>query len=246
MFSKIFLLLLFIGQAAPPKARTVWDGVYTSSQATRGQAAYRESCSRCHELDLSGRGGVLPLAGRSFIDRWREDDLVDLFTYIKVSMPKDGVETVNEATKSDILAYVLHENGFPPGTDELKPEMLGMIQLVGKEGPKPLPSLTIVRAVGCLQQGADKAWTLSNAPEPNRARLPDETTPEELMSSTSKPLGPLLFKLPGLDFAIPGVKPDPFKGHKVQVKGAMYRQPNNDRINVRSLKSLTATCGGGL
>jgi hypothetical protein len=148
---------------------------------------------------------------------------------------------MDDAAKLDVMAYLLQANGFPAGGSELTAATVGSIQLIGKDGPKPVPNASTVRAVGCLIQGPG-VWTLTNAPEPTRARNADETTPEEVKSSESRPAGTLTFKLPGLDFAIPGVKPAAFKGHRVQVKGVVYRQQGNDRINVRSLTSIGPSC----
>jgi len=48
-------ILLLAAPAAPMQTnKTVWDGTYTSAQATRGQAAYTMNCSGCHGDDLAG------------------------------------------------------------------------------------------------------------------------------------------------------------------------------------------------
>ena len=51
--------------------------------------------------------------------------------------------------------------------------MVGRIQLIGTEGPQPLSNLTIVRAVGCLDDEANDTWALVKAtnPRPVRARV---------------------------------------------------------------------------
>ena len=35
-------------------SRSVWDGVYTKPQSSRGQARYREECAKCHAENLMG------------------------------------------------------------------------------------------------------------------------------------------------------------------------------------------------
>ena len=52
--------------AAAPGARTVWDGVYTEEQATRGTEAYKSACSECHGADLAGDGFAPALTGSEF------------------------------------------------------------------------------------------------------------------------------------------------------------------------------------
>jgi mono/diheme cytochrome c family protein len=216
---------------------TVLEGVYTAAQAERGEAAYSTSCIGCHEgQDADGP----ELRGKAFLDRWREDTLESLFTFIKTTMPGNAPGSLDERVYADIIAFVLEANGLPAGTRELSPDLIGSIQLVGADGPRPLANLTIVRAVGCLSAGANNTWALIKAgsPRPVRARIVDGTTPEELKGSAAQPLGTQTFPL--LSVTQQGAS---HAGHKVQVKGVLTRQNTVERINVMSLESVAATCG---
>src|SRR5262245_29867956 len=81
--------------AAQPPARTVWDGVYTDAQASRGQALYQRRCAKCHLADLTGAadaGGAdgevpAPLVGPVFLDRWNNQPLGALFDTMRRTMP---------------------------------------------------------------------------------------------------------------------------------------------------------------
>jgi len=225
--------------------KTVLEGAYTEEQAIRGQAAYTKGCASCHGEDMKGVAGTnaAVLIGDRFLDRWREDDLGELFRFLQISMPSRAASTMTDAAKLDVMAYLLQANKFPAGSSELTSATVDQVLLVGNNGPKPMPNASVVRAVGCLELMPGNVWTLTHAAEPTPARNTEETTPDELKSSASRPAGRLAFKLPGLDFAIPGVKPGDFKGQKVQVKGNVYRQSGNDRINVRSLASVATQCG---
>jgi hypothetical protein len=56
--------------------------VYCLQQAERESAIFDAHCAQCHEgPDVDGP----PLAGRPFIDRWREDALAGLFDFIKIA-----------------------------------------------------------------------------------------------------------------------------------------------------------------
>jgi mono/diheme cytochrome c family protein len=124
---------------------TVLDGVYTHEQAQRGEAVYSASCIGCHEgQDADGP----ELMGRAFLDRWREDKLEPLFTFIRTTMPGNNPGSLDERAYTDIIAFILEVNGLPAGERELSRDMVGTIQLVGVEGPRPLSNLTIVRTVG--------------------------------------------------------------------------------------------------
>ena len=223
--------------ALAQSAMTVLDGVYTQAQAERGEAAYSTSCIGCHEgQDADGP----ELRGKLFLDRWREDTLESLFTFIKTTMPGNAPGSLDDHAYADIVGFLLEANALPAGTRELSPEGIGSIQLVGPEGPRPLPNLTIVRAVGCLSAEANNTWLLIKAgsPRPVRARIVAGTSPEELKGSAAQPLGPLTFPLMSVT-----QRATSYAGHKVQVKGVLTRQNTLDRINVMSLESVAPTCG---
>jgi mono/diheme cytochrome c family protein len=221
---------------------SVLDAVYTTEQAARGEAAYLGHCIECHEgLEADGP----QLAGKAFVDRWREDRLESLFTFIKTAMPGSKPGSLSDREYADIVAYILRVNDLPAGTRELSPEMVGSIQLVGPEGPQPLPNLTIVRAVGCLTAAANNTWALGAAGGlvPVRNRIVAGTTPEELKRSAAQPLGTQTFPLLNVTPQHTGS----FAGHKVQVKGVLNRRvtlerTTVERINVMSLESVGATC----
>ena len=44
--------------------KSVWSGVYTSEQATRGGDLYRSKCAECHGDDLEGREQRAGAGGR--------------------------------------------------------------------------------------------------------------------------------------------------------------------------------------
>jgi len=99
--------------------RKIWDGVYTEAQAARGKPAYETSCGRCHNNELAGSERAPALKGDGFWAHWENDSLDRLFTKIRDTMPSGGIESVTDAGKLDILAYVLSKNEAAPGKDEL-------------------------------------------------------------------------------------------------------------------------------
>jgi mono/diheme cytochrome c family protein len=226
-------------RAMAQENRTVLDGVYSDAQAKRGAEAYQTSCGKCHEgADVDGP----PLTGDPFVDRWREDSLAGLFGFIKANMPQDAPGKLADAAYRDIVAYLLQANMYPAGNQELTAAALGATELVGHNGRQPLATNSMVRVIGCLEAGSGGAWIVARAAEPSRTREPEHSTPEELRAAAAKPLGTQSFRLQNLD-DLAAVHPDALKGHKVQAKGVLIRQPNNDRINVASLESVAAACG---
>lgn len=118
-------------EAYPVFTRSVRDGVYTTAQAERGQALYASHCARCHQSDLSGREdptgatarspwtATPALRGRTFISNWTDQSVKDLFERIRVSMPQDAPGSLPRRANADMLAFILQQNGFAIGLDEL-------------------------------------------------------------------------------------------------------------------------------
>jgi S-disulfanyl-L-cysteine oxidoreductase SoxD len=107
-------------QPAAVAERKVWDGVYTDAQAARGKERYEASCARCHTPSLTGSDRGPGVKGNVFWSKWEEASLGPLFTLIRDTMPADaGASTVSDEAKIDILAYMLQQNDFPSGAQEL-------------------------------------------------------------------------------------------------------------------------------
>jgi mono/diheme cytochrome c family protein len=96
------------------------DGVYTDSQASRGEASYKKACASCHGETLEGSGAATPpLAGPDFTMNWSGQTLDDLFERIQTSMPADHPGTLSRADNADIIAHILRANKLPSGKNEL-------------------------------------------------------------------------------------------------------------------------------
>ena len=109
--------------ASPAAARSVWDGVYTSEQAQRGEAVYARECARCHGQSLEGNGeGTRPLVGIEFLSTWNGLTLGDLLDRIRLTMPLETPGKLKRQETADVLAYIVSANKFPAGTSELPRE----------------------------------------------------------------------------------------------------------------------------
>ncbi len=214
--------------AAPARERTVWDGVYTEAQAARGEEAFSGMCSSCHRAGFQGPG---------FMQRWREDKVAAFYNFMSTKMPINAPGIATKQQYLDIVAYVLSTNKFPAGSQELAVEDLGKIQVVGKEGPQPVPDGALVWSVGCLTQGDD--WeSLTRASEPIRTREA-ETPPEaEMKAAGQKALGSLSFRF----LYIESLKPTNLKGQKIMARGFLDREPKGDRLLATGLIPLGGAC----
>jgi|SRR5262245_8057621 len=100
-------------------AASVWDGVYTEEQASRGQALYEKECAGCHLSTLQGEGLAPGLVADAFTYRWQDGPVSDLFVVIKMTMPADRPSTLQDQEYADIIAYLLKKNNYPSGSREL-------------------------------------------------------------------------------------------------------------------------------
>ena len=124
----VTLLLVLIVVASAPLAdheirvqgaKSVWDGVYTAEQATRGEVAYQKECAVCHLDNLRGEAFAPALIDYTFTSRWQESTVGELFTVMKATMPADLTDRLPDADYAAIVAYLLKMNKFPAGEQEL-------------------------------------------------------------------------------------------------------------------------------
>jgi mono/diheme cytochrome c family protein len=116
----------------PQATHSVWDGVYTQDQATRGDQIYLQQCVACHGPTMEGGEMAPGLADGAFKANWNGMTVGDLYDRIREGMPPDNPGMLSRQEIADILAQVLNANGFPPGDKELpnRPEMLKTIQFL--------------------------------------------------------------------------------------------------------------------
>jgi len=102
------------GQTAP----SIWDGVYTDAQATRGRERYKASCATCHSEDLLGASGPA-LVGEFFMQRWNGTSVNDMLVTLRQTMPQDSPDSLGTPGYLDLIAFLLKNNSVPPGSTEL-------------------------------------------------------------------------------------------------------------------------------
>jgi mono/diheme cytochrome c family protein len=223
--SMCFVIWMLCAQVPDGHAQTVLDGLYSETQAARGEAAYKATCSVCHGSGLDGVSAPA-LTGERFIEHWREGPLSSFYNFIRERMPPMRSAPVSGVNYLDIVTYILKVNGYPAGARELVSDHLEDVMFVGKNGPQPVPDGSLILTAGCLAQTGEDRWILTNATEPVRA---------EFKGSSQKNLGSLSFRLTDFE-AVPGFEPATNKGHKVQVQGYLVRQPNAERISLTSIE----------
>ncbi len=127
-------------EVAGPMA-SVWDGVFSEAQATRGQAVYEGACGLCHGRRLNGAPddpdmrSTPPLARARFLRIWDGRSLATLFEYTRATMPEDNPSSLTEQEYVDVIAYMLSAGGMPAGGDELQLDPRSLARVV--IGPRP-------------------------------------------------------------------------------------------------------------
>ena len=242
-----FLVAVVLVSGARAADPTVLDGVYTEAQAERGMNVFEVNCASCHQSTLEGNPEAPALKGPVFMEVWRDDYLDGLYQHMKTRMPRlPGGEpgSLTDKQYTDIMAFIVKSNDYPAGKKELTPDAMEKTLLIGPDGPKPLGNNALVQVVGCMTAVDAQNWSVTRALEPARTRDAENTTPEEVKRADAKGLGAATFRLrlATLMDNEPGFKPEPLKGQKVLVKGALTRQTGNDRITVVSLVAVGAGC----
>ena len=116
------LLIASIAQAQSTDStagKSVWQGVYTEEQATRGDTEHQNNCNSCH--------GTEKYSGENFTKNWVGRTVFDLFDQIKTTMPDDNPGGLSAQQYKDVVAYILKTNGFPAGTDSLPSDPEAML-----------------------------------------------------------------------------------------------------------------------
>jgi len=121
---------------AQPPSKSIWDGIYTEEQATRGKALYSQECASCHGGELTGGEMAPPLAGGEFMAGWDGLTVGDLFERIRISMPQNAPGSLSGQQNADILAFIFSSSKFPAGTAEM-PKEAGILKQIKFEVKKP-------------------------------------------------------------------------------------------------------------
>ncbi len=96
--------------------------LYTADQASKGAVAYYQNCSMCHGPLLDGQSGGYSgpaLKGSDFADPSYDFHVKDIFNFVAKLMPPGTPGSLTHDEDVVIMAFLLQQNGYPPGTKEL-------------------------------------------------------------------------------------------------------------------------------
>jgi quinoprotein glucose dehydrogenase len=130
------VLMLNASVHAQPPSKSIWDGIYTEEQATRGKALYAQECASCHGGELTGGEMAPPLSGGEFMAGWDGLTVGDLFERVRISMPQNAPGSLSGQQNADVLAFVFSASKFPAGSSEM-PKEAGILKQIKFEVKKP-------------------------------------------------------------------------------------------------------------
>jgi hypothetical protein len=106
---------------------SVLDGVFTSSQASRGRQQFSQACTSCHS--------AADHTGRKFEAKWQGTTIGDLFDLVSTTMPDGNPGSLKPEEYASILAFFLSESGYKEGAKELPSDL----ESLNKIRIEPLP-----------------------------------------------------------------------------------------------------------
>ena len=91
--------------------KTIADGVFTEAQVEAGKGVYDSTCSACHRMNEY----------RNVLRAFQGNSVMNLWELILGTMPADNPGSLADSEYTNIIAFILSDQGFPAGDTELDP-----------------------------------------------------------------------------------------------------------------------------
>ena len=129
----LLILTVTAGAAQAPSP----GASFTEAQAGTGQIEFERKYASCHLPDADGERLAPALIGPRFLGVWGDRRVRDLLVRMRDGMPPIGVRPRGDGY-TNILAFLLRENGQPAGSAPLDPLSYGRLTAeAGNHGPEP-------------------------------------------------------------------------------------------------------------
>ncbi len=92
--------------------------LYTKAQATAGFAKFIGNCAMCHGAHLEGRAGP-SLKGPNWASAKANYTVGEVFSVVSQQMPATNPGSLEKVDYTDIMSYLLQQNGYPAGDKSL-------------------------------------------------------------------------------------------------------------------------------
>src|SRR5687767_601347 len=124
-----------VKESGSPTTQTVWNGVYTETQAYRGEKVADTTCIGCHGPKLDGGDSGPKLVGDEFLAGWTSQSVGELFSWMQEAMPAEAPGTLSKDDTAAVLAYILQLNKIPAGKVELSSDRAALDRIRFTEAP---------------------------------------------------------------------------------------------------------------
>jgi alcohol dehydrogenase (cytochrome c) len=115
--------LAFLSQlSSSPAAQSLASPTYSAAQAARGKTQYAQNCASCHGQNADDGEFAPPLKGTDFRGRWGGKSADALLADMSARMPPAAPGSLGDANYTDVIAYLLQENGVAAGARDLSSE----------------------------------------------------------------------------------------------------------------------------
>jgi alcohol dehydrogenase (cytochrome c) len=150
--------------------------LFTARQMAVGRQIYGGQCAACHGVDLAGAAAPA-LKGAHFLEFWADGSktVADLRYIIRTTMPFGAPHSLGDEQYDSVVAYILSENGYRPGSEPLNSSNAATVLMSAgipaearKDQSLPAAPLTVERAVTGkpddedLAKPDDSAWLMYN------------------------------------------------------------------------------------
>ena len=92
--------------------------LYTAAQADAGKQKFADNCAQCHGDNLEGMAGPA-LKGNLFASAKANFHVGDIFNIVVKNMPSTQPGSLSHDDYTQIMAYILQQNGYPAGSNPL-------------------------------------------------------------------------------------------------------------------------------
>lgn len=106
---------MLLGACAEPEPESTLDGIFTATQAQRGEGLFEQHCARCHSIS--------EFSGRMFQTVWSGTPAAALYLRIANTMPMDQPGSLGTEQVSALLAHIFAVNDMPSGEDMLEGDL---------------------------------------------------------------------------------------------------------------------------
>ena len=151
------LLLTLLAQFSVAQTNTR-DGVYTEAQAVAGGALYLRSCVECHGITLAGGEAGPALVGGAFWEQWQDQSLAAFYQITASTMPVNNPNGFSPKQYTDLLAFMLQQNGLPAGENPLSDSVGDLVAITMQASLQPVRVASLLNGASTAQRVIEYEW----------------------------------------------------------------------------------------